>query len=209
MPLRSVATLPQARAPLTVANAVLLPGIGLAFSSLGFGAITTFSTLLSVDRGWTPAWIALTAFTTSFMITRVALGHQPDKIEGAKVTLVSVLIEAAGLALIWIAPWSILASAGPVLTGLGYALVYPGLGREAVGRAPPQKRGLAMATYTAFFDLGIGITSAVLGLIADASGLASVFLCSALVVLCCCCHAPSLSANAHAYYVGCLNGGGF
>lgn len=185
MPLRPVAPLLRAQPPLaTVADAVLLPGIGLSFSSLGFGAITTFSTLLFVDRGWTPAWVALTAFRTSFMIARVILGHLPDKMGGAKVALVLVLLEAAGLALIWIAPGSILASAGAVLTGFGYALVYPGLGLEAVRRVPPQSRGLAMGTYTAFFDLGIGITSPVLGLIAAGAGLRSVFIASALVVLC-------------------------
>jgi MFS family permease len=167
-----------------VAGAVLLPGVGLSFSSLGFGAITTFGTLLFVVRGWTPAWIALTAFTTAFIIARVVLGHLPDRIGGAKAALGSVLMEAVGLALIWIAPWPIVAAAGAVLTGLGYALVYPGLGLEAVRRVPPQSRGLAMGTYTAFFDLGIGTTSPVLGLIAGAAGLNAVFLASAVVVLC-------------------------
>jgi MFS family permease len=185
MALRPVAPVQRARPPLaTVAGAVLLPGMGLAFSSLGFGAITTFSTLLFVDRGWTPAWVALTAFTTAFILARVVFGHLPDRMGGAKVAIASVLLEAAGLALIWAAPWSIVAAAGAVLTGLGYALVYPGLGLEAVRRVPPQSRGLAMGTYTAFFDLGIGITSPVLGLIAGAAGLGSVFLSSALVVLC-------------------------
>jgi MFS family permease len=184
-PLRPIAPLRRPQPPLaTVAGAVLLPGIGVSLSSLGFGAITTFSTLLFVDRGWTPAWIALTAFTTAFILARVAFGHLPDRMGGARVASASVLMEAVGLALIWIAPGSGLAAAGAVLTGLGYALVYPGLGLEAVRRVPPQSRGLAMGTYTAFFDLGIGITSPVLGLIAGAAGLKSVFLSSALVVLC-------------------------
>jgi MFS family permease len=185
MPIRPVAPVARARPPLsTVAGAVLLPGIGLSLSSLGFGAITTFSTLLFVDRGWSPAWIALTAFTTAFIIARVVFGHLPDRMGGAKVAFASVLMEAVGLALIWIAPWPLPAAAGAVLTGLGYALVYPGLGLEAVRRVPPQSRGLAMGTYTAFFDLGIGTTSPVLGLIAGAAGFKSVFLASALVVLC-------------------------
>ncbi len=185
VPLRVVAPLARTQPPLaTVARAVLLPGIGLSFSSLGFGAITTFSTLLFVDRGWMPSWLPLTAFTTSFIIARIVLGHLPDKLGGAKVTVASVVIEAAGLTLIGIAPGSIPATAGAVLTGLGYALVYPGLGVEAVRRVPPQSRGLAMGTYTAFFDLGIGVTSPVLGLIAGGAGLGSVFLAGAAVVLC-------------------------
>ena len=43
--------------------------------------------------------------------------------------------------------------------------------------------GLAMGIYTVFLDLAMGIGSPVLGLIAGWSGLGSVFLVSALVVL--------------------------
>jgi len=78
------------------------------------------------------------------------LGHTPDKLGGAKVALVCVFIEAAGLALIWFASNPVLAAAGAALTGFGYSLVYPGLGVEAVRRAPPQNRGLAMGAYTVF-----------------------------------------------------------
>jgi MFS family permease len=166
-----------------VLGAILLPGFGLSLSSLGFGAIITFSTLLFVARGWTPVWAALTAFTTAFMVTRIALGHLPDKLGGAKVALVSILLEAAGVALIWVAPWSGLAILGAALTGLGYALVYPGLGLEAVRRVPDQSRGLAMGTYTAFFDLGIGVSRPLLGLIAGHTSLGAVFLVSTLVVV--------------------------
>jgi MFS family permease len=47
-----------------------------------------------------------------------------------------------------LAPSAIPAAIGAVLTGFGYALVFPGLGVETVHRAPPQRRGLAMGAYT-------------------------------------------------------------
>jgi MFS family permease len=167
-----------------VAKAVSVPGIGLAFSSIGFGAITTFVALLFANRGWSHAWLAFTGFSMAFVIARMALGHLADKIGGAKVALASVLVEAAGLALIWIAPNPTLAIAGAVLTGLGYSLVYPGFGVEAVLRAPPQSRGLAMGAYTAFLDLALGLSSPILGLIADNAGVAAVFLVSTFAVMC-------------------------
>ena len=86
--------------------------------------------------------------------------------------------------LIWLAPRPGLALAGAVLTGFGYSLVYPGLGVEAVHRAPPESRGLAMGAYTAFLDLALGIASPVLGLVASGAGLDTVFLISAVSVLC-------------------------
>jgi predicted MFS family arabinose efflux permease len=107
----------------------------------------------------------------------------PDRLGGAKVALICAVIEAAGLALIWLAPSRLLAAAGSALTGFGYSLVYPGLGVEAVRRAPPQRRGLAMGAYTAFLDLALGFGSPALGLIASLAGLRSVFLATALIVL--------------------------
>ena len=182
--LRAVAPLPRVRTPAaTVIGAVLVPAIGIALSSIGFGAMMTFVTLFFVTHGWTPPWLALTAFATAFVMARVVFGHLPDRLGGAKVALISVFVEAAGQALIWSAPSAGVALAGAVLSGFGWALVYPGLGLEAVRRVAPQSRGLAMGTYMAFFDLGVGITSPLLGLIAAHAGLRDVFLASALVVL--------------------------
>jgi predicted MFS family arabinose efflux permease len=100
------------------------------------------------------------------------------------VALVCVLIEAVGQALIWLAPWSWLALVGVTLTGLGYSLVYPGFGVEAIRRAPSESRGFAMGAYTAFLDLSLGLSSPLLGLVAGWFGLGAVFLASALVVTC-------------------------
>lgn len=184
VPLRAVAPQPRVRSALAeVAAAVWMPGLGLAFSSVGFGAITTFVALLFVERHWGPAWVAFTAFAGAFIAARMLWGHLPDKIGGAKAALVFLAFEAVGQVMIWLAPWPNVALVGAVLTGLGYSLVYPGFGVEAVLRAPPQSRGLAMGAYTAFLDVALGIANPALGLVAAAYGLGAVFLVSALVVL--------------------------
>ena len=167
----------------TVAAAVWLPGLGAALSSIGFGAIIAFSSLLAAQRGWSPAWLLFTAFAVSLVAARLLLGHLPDRLGGAKVALICALIEAVGLALIWFAPDCASAIAGAALAGCGYSLVYPGLGVEAVRRAPPQSRGLAMGAYTAFLDVALGFGSPVLGLIAGRFGLDTAFLVSALIAL--------------------------
>jgi MFS family permease len=153
-------------------------------SSVGFGAMIAFSSLLSAERGWSPLWLTFSAFAIALVAARLFLGHTPDKLGGAKVALVCVFIEAGGLALIWFASNPVLAAAGAALTGFGYSLVYPGLGVEAVRRAPPQSRGLAMGAYTVFLDVALGFSSPALGLLAGWTGLGSVFLASAILVLC-------------------------
>jgi MFS family permease len=167
----------------SVAKAVCVPGIGAALSSIGFGAILAFASLLFANRGWTPVWLAFTAYALALIAARLGLGHLPDRIGGARVAVGSALIEAAGLALIWLAPSAVVAAAGAALTGFGYALVYPALGVEAVRHAPPQSRGLVMGMYTAFLDVALGFGTPALGLIAGRFGLGPVFLASALAAV--------------------------
>ena len=185
-PLPAVAPLPSSTGPAfaKVAGAVWVTGLGSAFSCVGFGAITAFVTLLFAKRGWSQGWLAYTAFATAFISARLVLGHLADRIGGAKVALFCVLIEAAGLTLIWSALRPELALVGALLAGFGYSLVYPGLGVEAMRRVPPQSRGLAMGAYTAFLDVALGFGTPALGLIASWAGLGSVFLASAVASLC-------------------------
>jgi len=200
---RAVASTRSARAAFAdVAGAVWVPGLGLALSGVGFGAIVTFIALLFAQRGWSPAWLPFTSLSVAFMLGRILFGHLPDRIGGAKVALVCVLIEAAGQAMIWLAPSLTLALAGITLTGLGYSLVYPAFGVEAVRRAPPQSHGLAMGAYTAFLDLSLGLASPALGLIASVAGINTVFLASTLAALCtapialCLIHTPSFQRRS-------------
>ena len=134
------------------------------------------------QHGWGHAWLGLTIFAGAFVLGRALFGHLPDRVGGAKVAFVSVLIEAAGQALIWVAPWPALALFGAVLTGFGYSLVYPGFGVEAVRRAPPANRGLATGAYTAFLDVALGLANPALGLVGSRAGMGAVFLVSALAV---------------------------
>ena len=122
-------------------------------------------------------------FAVSLIVAHVACGHLPDRLGGARVALVCALAEVAGLAMIGLAPGRVLAAVGAALAGFGYSLVYRGLGVEAVRRAPPESRGLAMGAFTACLDLALGIASPALGLIAGGAGLGTVLLASTLVVL--------------------------
>jgi MFS family permease len=183
-PLSPVAPQHRGRPALTrVLGTVWVPGLGAAFGSVGFGAIIAFGSLLFAEHGWSPVWLPFSAFAASLIVTRVACGHLPDRLGGARVALVYALIETAGLALLWLASGRILAATGAALAGFGYSLVYPGLGIEAVRRAPPESRGLAMGAYTACLDLALGVASPALGLIAGGAGLGAVFFASTLVVL--------------------------
>ena len=165
-----------------VLGAVFVPGLGLVLCSVGFGVITTFIALLFAAKNWGSASLAFTAFGVAFIGARLLFAHLPDKIGGAKVALVCVLIEAAGQLLIWQADGVLIAYAGAALTGFGYSLAFPGFGVEAVRRAPPQSRGVAMGAFVAFLDMSLGVTGPAAGAIASVAGVSTVYLVGAVAV---------------------------
>jgi MFS family permease len=167
----------------SVLSAVLLPGLGFALSGITFGSITAFLTLYFAARGWANGALAFTTFAAALILVRVVAGHLPDRFGGARVAFFCLVAQAAGLALIGLAPSSGAAIAGAALAGAGFSLVFPSLGIEAVRRAPPESRGLAMGTYNAFLDLTLGFGSPLLGLLAAHAGLSAVFLASAVAAL--------------------------
>ena len=167
----------------TVIRAVWLPGVGAAFSSIGYAAILAFSSLLYANHGWQPIWLAFTVFGVALIVARMMFGHLPDKLGGARIALVFVLIQSAGLILMGLAGNAVTASAGAALAGLGYSLVYPGLGVEAVRGTPPESRGLAMGIYTVCLDVAMALGSPALGWVADREGLSAAFIVSAGLTL--------------------------
>ncbi|MBE7367540.1 MFS transporter [Ramlibacter sp. HM2] len=166
--------------PLRVLGVVKLPGFGLTLCSLGFAMITAFAVLLFAQRGWGGGALAVTSMGVGFIIGRLLFGHLPDRVGGARVSFACVLVEAVGLAMIWLAPHPALAWAGAALVGGGYGLAFQGLGVEAVRRAPPQSRGSAMGAYIVFQDVAMGLAPPLGGLLAAGAGLEAVYLAAAL-----------------------------
>ncbi|MHB2092775.1 arabinose transporter [Pantoea dispersa] len=180
---RAVAPTSTKRTPFyKVMGAVWRPGLGLALASVGFGMITAFIALLFAARAWGNASLAFTAFGVAFIAARLFFAHLPDKLGGARVALVCVLIEACGQLLIWGADSATLVYLGAALTGFGYSLAFPAFGVEAVRRAPPHTRSLAMGAYVAFLDIALAVTSPLAGALAAHRGVASVYLAGAIAV---------------------------
>lgn len=166
-----------------VFSRVWLYGLGLGLGTIGFGVIATFITLYYASRDWSGAAFALTLFSLGFIAMRLIFSNMITRYGGLKVSLVSFLIECVGLLIIWQAatPW--LVDLGAFLTGAGFSLVFPALGVEAVKQVQPQNQGSALGTYSAFLDLGLGLTGPVAGILIGYSGMQSVWLAAALVVV--------------------------
>lgn len=158
----------------SVMHAVWLPGLGAALASTGYCTILAFSSLYYSAMNWQPVWMVFTAFGVALIVARTVAGHLPDRFGGARIALIFVLVQAAGLFLIWLASTSLIATTGAALAGFGYSLVYPGLGIEAISGSTPQNRGMVMGIYTAFLDVAIAIGSPALGWVGSHLGLKAI-----------------------------------
>jgi len=72
---------------------------------VGFGAIAAFAALDFRMKGWPGAGFALATFGVTYIVTRILLGHWPDRFGGARVAMVSLIVEAGGQILLWLAPF--------------------------------------------------------------------------------------------------------
>jgi len=158
-------------------------GMGLALGGVGYSVLATFVTLFYASRHWGGAALCLTAFGAAFILARLFFIHAIDRYGGYPVGMVSLLIEAAGMALLWRAfsPW--MAFTGAAVGGFGLSLVFPALGVEAVKRVPEHNRGTALGVYTAFADVSFFLTGPIAGAIIGFYGYASAFLFAIISIL--------------------------
>jgi MFS family permease len=76
-----------------------------------------------------------------------------------------------------------MAFGGAALAGLGFSLVFPAIGVEAVKRVTANNRGTALGVYTAFSDVSFFLVGPIAGAVIGVWGYASAFLFALLSVL--------------------------
>jgi MFS family permease len=67
------------------------------------------------------------------------------------------VVEALGLAVIAVSPSLAATLVGACAMGAAFSTLYPSLLLTVVDRVPESRRGSALGTFTAFFDVGVGL----------------------------------------------------
>lgn len=140
-----------------IARESLRPGLALSLGVIGYAAIAAFIVLHLQERGIGHGAIAFTVFAATVVITRLAGGDLPDRIGPVRCAFAAAAIEALGLVVIGVAPNLPLTLVGAVAMGAAFSTLYPSLLLIVVDRVPETRRGSAVGTFTAFFDIGVGV----------------------------------------------------
>ncbi len=171
---------PQGGSMVKVLSAVWPQGLALALGTAPYAAMAAFLALHFAARHWGGAGLALLAFASGYIGVRVFFGHLPDRMGGSQVAVASLLVEAVGQVVLWSAPSQAVAILGCLVSGLGFSLVFPSFGVQAVRKTSPEVRGLAVSAFMAFFDVALGLTGPAVGLVAGRFGYGAVFLVGAV-----------------------------
>jgi len=157
-------------------------GTALALGGVGYSVLATFVTLFYMSRHWHGAALCLTAFGLAFVTARLLI-RTINHYGGFPVCIVSLLVESLGVLLLWRAslPW--MAFTGATFIGLGFSLVFPALGVEALKRVSENNRGSALGVFNAFADVSFFLVGPLAGGVIGAFGYSSAFLFALLCVL--------------------------
>lgn len=150
-------------------------GLCLALGGLGFGTISTFITLYYAYFNWQGAVLCLSVFSVLFILGRVVFERSIDLYGGMRTSIVCLFFEVAGLLILWLANVPHIALIGAGITGLGFSLVFPALGVEAVKLVPASNKGAALGGYGLFIDLSLGISGPLVGGVASHFGMPYIF----------------------------------
>jgi predicted MFS family arabinose efflux permease len=155
---------------------VLPCGVGLALGTVGFASIATFITLFYESQSWANGAWSLTAYGIVFVFSRLFLANSIYRFGGYRVAAVSFVVECVGLAWLGLAGSGVQALLACAVVGLGFALIFPALGVEAVMRVSESNRGSALGPYSLFTDCALAVTGPIGGILAKEWGFRSVFL---------------------------------
>ncbi len=181
-----------------ISREALIPGATFSLSVVGFAAVSAFIVLSLDQRGIGHGAAVFSVFAGTVVATRLVAGGLPDRVGPARCALGAALVEAVGLALIGAASTLPVVIAGAIGMGAAFSLLFPSLSLLAVDRVPPDRRGAAMGTFTACFDLGMLTGSPLVGAAAAIGGYSAAFYVASGSALACAAIAATVFVVPHA-----------
>jgi len=178
----SETTVEHPRTPLFSREAIF-PSALMFTVSLTYGSIVSFLSLFAQKQGITNPGIFFSVFAVTLILVRGPAGKLSD-IKGRKYVIIpGMILITSSLLVLSTASTLYVFLLAALLYGLGFGLFHPSLMAFLVDRVSEKGLGAAMGTFTAAFDLGIGMGSIGLGLVLQYSGFQAMYSLSGLIVL--------------------------
>lgn len=157
-----------------------LPGMVFFCMGIGWTAIASFLSLYARDIGLSSSDVLFVALSISVLATRFISGGLADRFGRMAVVVPSLVLVIAGLAGLAVFDSTVGAVISLATFGVGYSGGFPALLTMVVDRAPDRERGVAMASFNVYFDIGAPLGGYGVGQLIDWGGFGLGFGFSAL-----------------------------
>jgi MFS family permease len=154
---------------------VMATTVSLAVTAFGYGGITSYVAIFSLERHIHPESLYFTVCAATIALVRIFTSHLGDRLGPKAIlypSLISVPIAFALLATSH-TRWQLVASA--VLFGLGFGSMYPAFATFILAHTDPERRARTFGSIVGAFDVGIAVGSFAVGTIGQRWGLGRAF----------------------------------
>ncbi|GIV79903.1 MAG: MFS transporter [Litorilinea sp.] len=174
---------PGSRGIGVVEKSVLPLTLAVFFLFGSYGGITTFVPLFADAIGVNSGTFFL-AFALTLALTRPSAGSLSDRYGEGVVIVPALLFAMVALVVLGFSTGLAGVVGAAVLYGIGFGAAHPVLNALTVRMARPDRRGVAIASFSTAVDLGIGLGAIGLGWISEYVGYQGLFTAAAGLVVC-------------------------
>lgn len=151
------------------------PALLTIITTLGFGAIITFLVLFGKQKGLDHIFLFFLINATVATLLRPFTGRWYDKKGPWSIIMVSAVLGFLSLVMLSYTTNNLHLIIAAILFGAGYGTVMPCLQTWTVQKVSEEKSGAANATFLSSFDVGVGVSAFVLGILAEWISLEMIF----------------------------------
>ncbi|WP_136604850.1 MFS transporter [Paenibacillus dokdonensis] len=151
------------------------PALLSVITTFAYGAIVTFLVLFGKQKGLEHVFLFFLINAVVSTLLRPFTGRWYDKKGPWIIIIMAAMSGFLSLVILSYATNDLHLIIGAILFGAGYGTVSPCLQTWAVQRVSEEKSGAANATFYSSFDVGIGISAFILGILAEWVSLEMIF----------------------------------
>ncbi len=162
---------------------VFIPSLFWLISSFAYASVTNFLTPYGKEIGITAISVWFTFESIMSMIAKASVGKLTKIINPSKILVFSCFIVTISFVFLSTAQNTIFVIISGALFGIGYGILPPILNSAVFKLVPPERKGVASATYNLFADFGSGTGGLVWGFVAGAVDYRLMFLAAGAVMM--------------------------
>ncbi|MGE5586765.1 MAG: MFS transporter [Clostridia bacterium] len=162
----------------------LFPSITLGFGSATYGSIASFIAVYAGSRGVNNPGVFFTVFALSMFTTRTFAGKISDRYGRASVIAPGLAAISLGMATLASSRSLVSFALAAVIYGVGFSVMQPTVTALTVDHVPAGRRGAALGTLMAMYDVGVALGGVAAGWIAERFPLDAVYWCMSGVGAC-------------------------